>query len=430
MSLGETMLVGRYKSYDLKRAFRYRTYRMKSCYRNILRTRPDIGGTVTALFSVSAEGRVTSAAFSAFDASVASCARDMLLPTKFPKVTEELRARVVFKFRPNWRFGTPKGQRNDRVVLGAQDADAPSSRCTKRTRFVLRGAPLAAVRRCRSATTNRAVRMTAVFDVDAAGAVSRTEMRGVEDGEFPGCVGEALRGVRFAAGGSRRVACTLGFGATDSARAVDESVRLDIGRADVRVGRFKAGEAMDLTSPLPGVADPGRSVVSLLRLRRWEQQYLDGRGVAARGRSRLAIHAHPGVEGTALTKILGMVRPIQFASVYYTRAVGTSDMWQAVNPLGTPSWLCSGARAAITVTVTSATLVVTEAGGKIHTLERTKGQEIAALRGLLTPMRGRAGPDIDIVATNKVAYRELLNVLEAVVQVGYFDARIVVPDDV
>jgi hypothetical protein len=206
---------------------------------------------------------------------------------------------------------------------------------------------------------------------------------------------------------------------------VERAVRVDISRSEVRVGRFKVGEAMDLISPIPGTPDLTAELLTMLRLRRWEQWHRDGRGWPVVGRGRLAVHAHPAISVAAVAKAIGATDSVRFSPVYYARAVGTSDLWHAVNPLGTPNWLCDGARPLVTVTLTKATITVTETGGKIHTIRRTKPGSVAGLGRLLRGLRKATGPDVDIVGAADVAYRDVLNALEAAVGAGYFDARIV-----
>ena len=141
----------------------------------------------------------------------------------------------------------------------------------------------------------------------------------------------------------------------------------------------------------------------------------------------LALRALPGIDTDLIDLVLSYLSP---TSVYFARGVGTSDEWSIVNPAGTPGWsFCDVGQEEFAVRITlygEGRIQLAAFGGAVNgiTAAESGRYDLSALRERLDalsagPLAGRT--DAVVVAGQRIAYRDLINIVEVAVASGFVD---------
>jgi hypothetical protein len=146
----------------------------------------------------------------------------------------------------------------------------------------------------------------------------------------------------------------------------------------------------------------------------------------AGGLTDLVVRAHPAVDGGVVARAIAPFVRASGPRLLLGRAVGLSEVWAVVNPLGSSNDLrCRMAPLAVEV-VPGPDRFEVRAGGRAITLPGRPAEALAALPGTLAELRA-AQPDrvdLGLTLTPGVAYRDLLQALEIAVAAGYWDVRV------
>jgi hypothetical protein len=101
VALGKPTVTGQLPI-DIVRRYIYRNQiKLQFCYEHQLRTKPTLGGTVTAKFEIGGDGIVTTASANGVDPEVSNCFAAVIKRIAFPKPKDEQPVGVRFPFTLN-----------------------------------------------------------------------------------------------------------------------------------------------------------------------------------------------------------------------------------------------------------------------------------------------------------------------------------------
>jgi len=406
----------------IRRVIRRSLPRFRYCYEKQLATNPSLAGKVETRFTIDANGNVVNATVTGLHPEVARCLRQAIRAMKFPKPPGGgiVVVSYPFVFRPGDRDREPQPPVRASDPLGepAPRADPGQPACVAAAAPRSLLAREASLGECFAPDHKSSERWGALVRVDARGAVSSVELRGLADSDAGACVRDVIAAADFtgAAGdvpGERTLSCSFVLAVPGARAVVMHADELRVSLADIS---FRGTTVADTYSV---AREHGGS---------W---YLAGLASLVRPRdsARLAIEAHPAVDALVVERLTRTVRAAGVRNLGYARQVGTSGTWMVVNPLGTPDWYCRGARAAVAVRLEPEAIEVVGPDREERIPPRDGDLDFARLGEVLTRWRADAAlggrRDLDLAATPGVEYRALLRALEAAVGAGYFDARVV-----
>jgi hypothetical protein len=405
---------------------------MQSCYRKYLHSHANAGGKVEIHFVIDAKGKVIQTSVAGFATEISRCVQENIARVVFdrPRDGNNVYVDQTITFRPRYSYRLPKDTKREILGANSEELQARSKRiCMRRPRPAVKDVELELATCYRRALKNNpraGGRMLALMHLHADGTIGNVSGLGLPDRELAKCAADVLRTIPNRVGPEGgTIACTVVFHNPRMSAVMSEITSLSVTRGDINLQSKTVGDTFDFdrVRPLIKASD---NLLSELQLRRFAFSHRTSyRGVPLPRRDHLAVHAHPAVTMRAVENVLDSVWQAQYNSIHYSRAIGASTTFMAVNPLGTPDWRCQGARAPVSMVVTPKEIRVRTAKQTIRLARKGKRFDYDALRGKLELLRKTHDSDIDIAAVPDVQYRVLLNALEHAVKAGFFDARYV-----
>jgi hypothetical protein len=381
--------------------------RLRSCHQRALQRDPDASGTVTVDFVIASNGVATGVTARGMSAGLNACVEAAFQALQVPAPQQgAIKVRLPLRFRATH----PEPAAAPEPV----PVSLPLLSCTA-IDPVLTGEALVPLERCFRDALGRDPGLSAHL-IARAGA--RVEVTGSQDDALLACAGEALSGL---AGAEQRV-CSFALINPAAAASVPEAVRLEISPTMVHAD----GTALLYTADIdqPGVLRSARRTLEGIVRNR----VLEGRRPSEPEPAQqplmprfIALRAHPALDArTVLLVRDALLTGGSLRSELYSRAVGTTDAWLAVNPLGTPDYGCAPVDASVTLHLDASAARIGD-----HAVAIRDGDfDLADLgRALASADRG-SRTDLVIEVAPEVTYRTLVNVVEAAIAAGFVDTRV------
>jgi len=406
----------------VRRVIRRGLPRIRHCYEKQLLRNPNLAGKLNTRFTIGANGNVVNATVTGLHPAVAKCVERALRAMKFPKPPGGglVIVSYPFMFQPGSGSAPPDPPTSVLAPVGSTPASGRGEerRCVAADMPAALAERAAALGDCFPPGYRHSDRWTAIFSFAQPGTVAEVELRGLDINETAHCLRQNLGDVRFPPPadipwGDRKVACSFVF-ENPSAPAV-------------------VTRAKEVRASMSQVTYQGHPVAETYSIQRdtsasWRIPVLASLLGPSQGQ-RLVIEAHPAVDAVVIERVARTAVATGHGELGFAREVGTTGSWIVVNPLATPDWHCSGARAAVAVRVTQEAIEV-RAAGSVERIPVGDGAQVfapyrAALDRLRAAPETRARLDLDLSVARGVEYRVLLRVLEVAVEAGFFDARVI-----